>query len=40
MSWQQRIDDALNARRQNDALRKRQCVEQGAGRWLIRDGQR
>lgn len=40
MSWQQRIDDALAARRQADALRTRQCVEQGAGRWLVRDGQR
>jgi 8-amino-7-oxononanoate synthase len=40
MSWQQRIDEALAARRQADALRTRQCVDQGAGRWLIRDGQR
>ena len=40
MSWQQRIDEALAARRQVDALRTRQCMDQGAGRWLIRDGQR
>lgn len=40
MSWQQRIDEAVAARRQADALRTRQCVDQGAGRWLIRDGQR
>lgn len=40
MSWQQRIDEAVAARRQVDALRTRQCVDQGAGRWLIRDGQR
>jgi 8-amino-7-oxononanoate synthase len=40
MSWQQRIDEALADRRQADALRTRQCVDQGAGRWLIRDGQR
>lgn len=40
MSWQQRIDEALAARRQADALRTRQCVDQGAGRWLIRGGQR
>ncbi len=40
MSWQRRIEDALAIRRQNDALRTRQCVEQGAGRWLTRDGQR
>ena len=40
MSWQQRIDEALADRRQADALRTRQCVAQGAGRWLVRDGQR
>ncbi|VTP14922.1 8-amino-7-oxononanoate synthase [Phytobacter ursingii] len=40
MSWQQRIDEALAIRRQADALRTRQCMDQGAGRWLIRDGQR
>ncbi|MBY6255498.1 8-amino-7-oxononanoate synthase [Phytobacter diazotrophicus] len=40
MSWQQRIDEALADRRQADTLRMRQCVAQGAGRWLVRDGQR
>lgn len=40
MSWQQRINEAVAARRQADALRTRQYVDQGAGRWLIRDGQR
>lgn len=35
MSWQQKIDDALNARRSADALRRRYAVEQGAGRWLM-----
>lgn len=40
MSWQQRIDQALSERREADAFRHRQPVEQGAGRWLARDGQR
>lgn len=40
MSWQQRINEAVAARRQAGALRTRQYVDQGAGRWLIRDGQR
>lgn len=40
MSWQQRIDQALSERREADAFRRRQPVEQGAGRWLTRDGQR
>lgn len=34
MSWQQKIDDALTARRSADALRRRCAVAQGAGRWL------
>ncbi|ARD61811.1 8-amino-7-oxononanoate synthase [Kosakonia radicincitans DSM 16656] len=34
MSWQQRIDAALSERRAADALRSRQTVAQGAGRWL------
>ncbi|MDD7996048.1 8-amino-7-oxononanoate synthase [Kosakonia radicincitans] len=34
MSWQQRIDAALRERRAADALRSRQTVAQGAGRWL------
>lgn len=34
MSWQQRIDAALSERRTADALRSRQTVAQGAGRWL------
>lgn len=34
MTWQQKIDDALAARRAADALRRRQAVSQGAGRWL------
>lgn len=40
MNWQQKIDDALTARRSADALRRRHAVEQGAGRWLLADGQR
>ncbi|ROS26841.1 8-amino-7-oxononanoate synthase [Raoultella terrigena] len=40
MSWQQRIEQALSERRQADALRSRQPVAQGAGRWLTREGQR
>ncbi|HEE0104734.1 TPA: 8-amino-7-oxononanoate synthase [Citrobacter gillenii] len=38
MTWQQKIDDALAARRSADALRRRQAVTQGAGRWLQADG--
>ncbi|SCB89018.1 8-amino-7-oxononanoate synthase [Kosakonia oryziphila] len=34
MSWQQRIDLRLRERRAADALRSRQPVVQGAGRWL------
>ncbi|UDJ80948.1 8-amino-7-oxononanoate synthase [Kosakonia oryzae] len=34
MSWQQRINAALSERRAADALRSRQTVAQGAGRWL------
>ncbi|MEN0612963.1 8-amino-7-oxononanoate synthase [Klebsiella indica] len=40
MSWQQRIALALEERRRADALRHRQPVTQGAGRWLIREGRR
>ena len=38
MTWQQKIDDALTARRRADALRRRYAVTQGAGRWLQADG--
>lgn len=38
MTWQQKIDDALAARRSADALRRRYAVTQGAGRWLQADG--
>ena len=37
MTWQQRIDAALDARRAADALRVRTPVENGAGRFLIRE---
>ncbi len=40
MSWQQRIDTALAARRAASTLRRRQVVEQGAGRWLTAEGKR
>lgn len=40
MTWQQKIDDALAARRSADALRRRDAVIQGAGRWLEADNQR
>lgn len=40
MSWQQRIDTALAARRTASTLRHRQAVEQGAGRWLTAEGKR
>lgn len=36
MSWQQRIDTALTARRDAGAFRQRSSVSQGAGRWLQR----
>ncbi|EFE08710.1 8-amino-7-oxononanoate synthase [Citrobacter youngae] len=38
MTWQQKIDDALTARRRADAWRQRYAVTQGAGRWLQADG--
>ncbi|PXW37899.1 8-amino-7-oxononanoate synthase [Klebsiella oxytoca] len=40
MSWQQRIEQALEERQATDALRCRQPVTLGAGRWLTREGQR
>lgn len=40
MSWQQRIDTALAARRAVSTLRRRQVVEQGAGHWLTAKGKR
>lgn len=40
MTWQQRIDAALDARRAADALRVRTTVENGAGRFLTRGQQR
>lgn len=40
MSWQLRIEQALAERQATDALRRRLPVTQGAGRWLIREGQR
>lgn len=40
MTWQHKIDDALAARRSADALRRREAVTQGAGRWLEADNQR
>ncbi len=40
MNWQQRIDNALEQRRAARALRQRQTVTQGAGRWLETDGRR
>lgn len=38
MTWQEKIDAALDARREADALRRRYPVAQGAGRWLVADG--
>ena len=38
MTWQQKIDDALTARRRADAWRRRYAVTQGAGRWLQAGG--
>ncbi|ATY03501.1 8-amino-7-oxononanoate synthase [Klebsiella aerogenes] len=40
MSWQQRIDRALDERRAADAFRRRLPVSHGAGRWLEREGER
>ncbi len=40
MTWQQRIDRALDERRAADALRLRLPVTHGAGRWLAREGGR
>lgn len=40
MSWQQRIDGALAARREADAFRRRIAVSQGAGRWLVQGEKR
>ena len=37
MSWQDKINAALDARRAADALRRRYPVAQGAGRWLVAD---
>ncbi|STJ12469.1 8-amino-7-oxononanoate synthase [Escherichia coli] len=37
MSWQEKINAALDARRAADALRRRYPVAQGAGRWLVAD---
>lgn len=40
MSWQRRIETALEQRRAADSLRTRQAVAQGAGRWLTLGQQR
>lgn len=40
MSWQQRIDSALAQRQAASALRRRQVVTQGAGRWLVAEEKR
>ena len=40
MSWQQRIEQALSERREAQAFRSRQPLEQGAGRWLVRGERR
>ena len=40
MIWQQRIHNALEERRAADAFRVRTVVENGAGRFLSRDGRR
>ena len=37
MSWQEKINAELDARRAADALRRRYPVAQGAGRWLVAD---
>lgn len=39
MSWQQRIASALQERQEADALRQRQPVSLGAGRWLTQGAQ-
>lgn len=39
MTWQQRIDAALEERRAAEAFRVRKTVENGAGRFLTREGQ-
>ncbi|MCW2473320.1 8-amino-7-oxononanoate synthase [Candidatus Symbiopectobacterium sp. NZEC151] len=39
MGWQERIDAALEQRREQDAYRSR-IVNQGGGRWLTQQGQR
>ncbi|MGG5838187.1 8-amino-7-oxononanoate synthase [Huaxiibacter chinensis] len=40
MTWQQRIDTALDARRASETLRSRTVVDGGAGRFLTRDQRR
>lgn len=40
MSWQERIDRALDERRAAEAFRRRLPVTHGAGRWLEREGER
>ncbi|STT02309.1 8-amino-7-oxononanoate synthase [Klebsiella pneumoniae] len=40
MSWQQRINRALDERRAAEAFRHRLPVTHGAGRWLEREGER
>ncbi|WP_049030117.1 8-amino-7-oxononanoate synthase [Klebsiella aerogenes] len=40
MSWQQRIDRALDERRAAEAFRRRLPGSHGAGRWLEREGER
>lgn len=40
MTWQQRINTALEERRAAEAFRVRRVVENGAGRFLTRDNQR
>lgn len=40
MSWQARIDEALNERRQHGLLRTRSASQQGSGRWFVQGGRR
>ncbi|YCI80547.1 8-amino-7-oxononanoate synthase [Enterobacteriaceae bacterium] len=40
MSWQARIDEALEQRRQHGLLRTRTASQQGSGRWRVQDGRR
>ena len=40
MTWQQRIERALDERRAAEAFRRRLPVSHGAGRWLEREGER